>query len=69
MKGLPKKLNQKLEARKANNALRKLGVQDGLVDFSSNDYLGFSKNETIFDDAHKFLIENNILKSFVFQER
>ncbi|GGD18871.1 aminotransferase class I/II-fold pyridoxal phosphate-dependent enzyme [Hyunsoonleella pacifica] len=60
MKGLPKKLNQKLEARKANNALRKLGVQDGLVDFSSNDYLGFSKNETIFDDAHKFLIENNI---------
>ncbi len=60
MKDLPKNLNQKLEARKANNALRKLGMQDDLVDFSSNDYLGFSKNETIFDDAHKFLIENNI---------
>ncbi|WP_136482074.1 aminotransferase class I/II-fold pyridoxal phosphate-dependent enzyme [Cognatitamlana onchidii] len=56
----PKKLNQKLEVRKASNALRKLGAQDDLVDFSSNDYLGLSKNEIIFDNAHKFLIENNI---------
>ncbi|WP_203256465.1 aminotransferase class I/II-fold pyridoxal phosphate-dependent enzyme [Hyunsoonleella ulvae] len=60
MKGLPKKLNQKLEVRKANNALRKLGAQDDLVDFSSNDYLGFSKSTTIFDTTHNFLIENNI---------
>lgn len=56
----PKKLTQKLEIRKANNAFRKLGAPSNLVDFSSNDYLGFSKNETIFNNAHQFLIENGI---------
>jgi 8-amino-7-oxononanoate synthase len=52
---LPKKLQDKLEARKANNALRQLGIQSSLVDFSSNDYLGFSKSKTIFNNTHKFL--------------
>ncbi|WP_282123274.1 aminotransferase class I/II-fold pyridoxal phosphate-dependent enzyme [Algibacter mikhailovii] len=60
MKDFPKKLNQKLDARKANNALRKLRTPDDLIDFSSNDYLGFSINETIFNNAHTFLIEQNI---------
>ncbi|OEK09417.1 8-amino-7-oxononanoate synthase [Flavivirga aquatica] len=60
MKSLPKILQQKLEERKANNALRKLGVQHNLIDFSSNDYLGFSKNEVVFNKAHEFLIENNM---------
>ena len=31
-----------LEMRKQNNALRGLKVEQGLVDFSSNDYLGFA---------------------------
>lgn len=56
---LPKKLQQKLENRKEANALRKLGTASNLVDFSSNDYLGFSKKDTIFNNAHTFLIENN----------
>ncbi|WP_303316370.1 8-amino-7-oxononanoate synthase [Flavivirga abyssicola] len=56
----PKKLYQKLEERKANNALRQLGTQNNLVDFSSNDYLGFSKSETIFNNTHKFLIGHHI---------
>ncbi|XCF06263.1 pyridoxal phosphate-dependent aminotransferase family protein [Tamlana crocina] len=56
----PKKLVQKLENRKENNAFRELGTPSGLVDFSSNDYLGFSKNETIFNNAHQFLIKNHI---------
>ncbi|NNC49017.1 MAG: aminotransferase class I/II-fold pyridoxal phosphate-dependent enzyme [Flaviramulus sp.] len=57
---LPKKLQQKLDERKANNALRILGIHHNLVDFSSNDYLGFSKSESIFNEAHKFLIGHNI---------
>lgn len=57
---LPKKLHKKLEERKANNALRQLGTQNNLVDFSSNDYLGFSKSETIFNNAHAFLRGHDI---------
>ncbi len=56
---LPKKLQQKLDERKADNALRALKNQNNLVDFSSNDYLGFSKNEAIFNKAHKYLIDHN----------
>ncbi len=56
---LPKKLQQKLDERKADNALRALKNQNNLVDFSSNDYLGFSKNEAIFNKAHKYLIDYN----------
>ena len=57
---LPKKLQQKLETRKDAHALRKLGAVSNLVDFSSNDYLGFSKNETVFNNAHDFLIGHNM---------
>ncbi|MBC3756796.1 8-amino-7-oxononanoate synthase [Hyunsoonleella sp. SJ7] len=60
MKSFPKKLEQKLADRTANNALRQLREQSELVDFSSNDYLGFSKNEIIFNEAHQFLIEQNV---------
>ncbi|MDO5971548.1 pyridoxal phosphate-dependent aminotransferase family protein [Flavivirga aquimarina] len=56
----PKKLYKKLEERKANNALRQLEVPNSQVDFSSNDYLGFSKSETIFNNTHEFLIGHNI---------
>ncbi|MFI0429879.1 aminotransferase class I/II-fold pyridoxal phosphate-dependent enzyme [Mariniflexile sp. HMF6888] len=57
---LPKKLQQKLETRKEAHALRKLGAVSNLVDFSSNDYLGFSKNKTIFNNAHDFLTGHNM---------
>lgn len=57
---LPKKLQQKLENRKEANALRELGAVSNLVDFSSNDYLGFSKNETVFNNAHDFLMGHNM---------
>jgi len=55
MKTFPKKLQDKLETRKAENALRTLGTQSSLIDFSSNDYLGFSRNIEIFNKAHEFL--------------
>ena len=60
MNTLPKKLQQKLDDRKADNALRELGKQQNIVDFSSNDYLGFSKSENIFNKAHQFLLAQNI---------
>ncbi len=48
MKIFPKKLQKKLEVRIANNALRSLPVNNhNHVDFYSNDYLGFAKNESI----------------------
>ncbi len=59
MKEFPKKLQQKISERTANNALRSLGTSYNLIDFSSNDYLGFAKAETIFEKAHQFLIDNN----------
>jgi 8-amino-7-oxononanoate synthase len=40
---IPEKLLLKLAQRHANGSMRELTVKKGLVDFSSNDYLGFSK--------------------------
>ena len=60
MKPFPKTLLQKLQQRKANNALRKLQTANDLIDFASNDYIGFAKNETIFNQTHQFLLDKNI---------
>lgn len=60
---LPENLIQKLETRKHNNALRQLPSFNNRVDFSSNDYIGFSKSETIFKQAHHYLIENDIIQN------
>ena len=57
---IPKKLQDKIEQRKTQNTLRQLGTQHNLVDFSSNDYLGFSISRDIFDMTHHFLEENFI---------
>ena len=43
----PLKLQDKLKDRLLSNSLRKLSEPKDLVDFSSNDYLGFAKEETI----------------------
>ncbi|MDO6761094.1 8-amino-7-oxononanoate synthase [Tamlana sp. 2_MG-2023] len=59
----PEKLQQKLEIRNAENALRQLGSENQLIDFSSNDYLGFAKNEAIFNDSHNFLRAQNMLQN------
>jgi len=56
----PKSLRKKLDTRIENNSLRTLTVSQNLIDFASNDYLGFSKNECIFDKVHQFLLENKI---------
>lgn len=60
MKQFPKSLAQKLQQREANNALRKLPVATNLIDFASNDYIGFAHNEELFDKTHYYLLSNNI---------
>ena len=59
MMNLPKKLTNKLKLREETNSLRSLKLPSNLVDFSSNDYLGFAKSEVIFDKTHQFLVTNN----------
>jgi len=63
MKRVPKSLISKLEQREGNNSLRKLALPNHLIDFASNDYLGFSKSETIFNETHSYLIDNSILQN------
>ncbi|UOK42970.1 MULTISPECIES: aminotransferase class I/II-fold pyridoxal phosphate-dependent enzyme [Flavobacterium] len=60
MKHFPKLLSSKLNQRIQSHSLRKLSEANTLIDFSSNDYLGFSKSELIFDATHKFLSERNL---------
>ena len=60
----PTKLNQKLLNRINRQTLRRLEISDAsLVDFYSNDYLGFASYattaKTIHDCANKFLQEQN----------
>lgn len=57
----PKNLATKLEIRKQNNALRKLPSPNNLIDFSSNDYLGFSRNKAVFEKTHQHLLDNNYI--------
>ncbi|MCT4697703.1 aminotransferase class I/II-fold pyridoxal phosphate-dependent enzyme [Tenacibaculum haliotis] len=56
----PKKLIQKISSRKEDTSLRSLGSQTHLIDFSSNDYLGYAKSDLIFDQTHQFLLDKNI---------
>lgn len=56
----PKNLQTKLDTRKQNQSFRKLPLSNDLIDFSSNDYLGFSKSETIFDETHQYLLHKNL---------
>ena len=47
MKNHHQHIQQKLEERKANNALRELKTNTNLIDFCSNDYLGFASEKSI----------------------
>jgi len=56
----PKKLLNKLNVRKENNAFRTLGNVVSKVDFFSNDYLGFSKSDFLFRKVHAYLEAKDI---------
>lgn len=63
MSKLPIKIGKSLENRKAGGAFRVLKSSKGLVDFSSNDYLGFAGDPVIFDRTSQILKENSLLKN------
>ncbi|GMN09755.1 pyridoxal phosphate-dependent aminotransferase family protein [Croceitalea sp. MTPC9] len=55
MPDFPKKLIEKLKKRVAENSFRTLPLGNNLIDFSSNDYLGFSKETWIGERAQEIL--------------
>ncbi len=55
MSKFPKKLVERIETREAKNNLRILPVRNDLVDFSSNDYLGFASDVGLRDRVNSFL--------------
>lgn len=56
----PKNLKRKIILRETEGSLRTLGKTNNLVDFSSNDYLGFAKSEEIRLEAYEFLMKNEM---------
>ncbi|MEY2921522.1 MAG: 8-amino-7-oxononanoate synthase [Bacteroidota bacterium] len=60
MKNFPTALAHKLQQREANYALRELPISKDSIDFASNDYLGFAKNQAIFNETHEYLLQNKI---------
>ncbi|MGV8993237.1 MAG: aminotransferase class I/II-fold pyridoxal phosphate-dependent enzyme [Flavobacterium sp.] len=60
MQNFPSSLSKKLDKRLEDNALRKLGCQSSLIDFASNDYLGFSESKVIFEKTHELLLQKGI---------
>ncbi len=63
MKKLPEILSNKLALRLQNNALRQLPEATNLIDFASNDYLGFSNSQSIFEGTHQYLVANNQIQN------
>ena len=63
MKHFPENLSVKLEIRRQQNAFRKLPLPSKKIDFSSNDYVGFSQSEIIFKETHEYLSTNKIIQN------
>ncbi len=56
----PKRLSDRLQSRKNENAFRSLSVTKPETDFASNDYIGFARSASLFEKAHQLLAERNI---------
>lgn len=52
MHELPDKLKKKLKQREKEDALRRLTISSGVIDFVSNDYLGLAKSETFYREVN-----------------
>ncbi len=63
MERFPEKLRLKLEKRKEESVLRGLPVSTSGIDFSSNDYLGFSRLHDLSEEVTKILKKYNAKKN------
>lgn len=57
---LPKKLQRVIAARKKEETFRSLESKEGLIDFVSNDYLGFASNESLFSKTFQLLLTESV---------
>lgn len=48
---MDEKLHKKLQSRREKGTLRSLSSFEGMIDFASNDYLGFSRNGLVTSDV------------------
>lgn len=53
----PEKLHNNLLNRRKDNSYRELYSQENLIDFSSNDYLGFSRNTAIYEAVRSHFVQ------------
>ncbi|SIP96543.1 aminotransferase class I/II-fold pyridoxal phosphate-dependent enzyme [Maribacter ulvicola] len=60
MSQLSEKLQRALAIRKKEETFRTLNATEGLIDFISNDYLGFSNNESLFSKTFQFLLTESV---------
>ncbi|MEP2278204.1 pyridoxal phosphate-dependent aminotransferase family protein [Maribacter sp.] len=60
MSPLPNKLQRILTMRKKEDTFRTLNSIEGLIDFLSNDYLGFATNETLFSKTFQLLLTESV---------
>jgi 8-amino-7-oxononanoate synthase len=51
-------IKDKIQSRKENDSFRVFKINQGLVDFCSNDYLGFARDVKMAAKAHELLIVN-----------
>lgn len=63
MLDFPKKLQEKLVLRQKENALRMLSPKNNLIDFASNDYLGFATNETIYSNTFQLILKQGTFQN------
>jgi 8-amino-7-oxononanoate synthase len=60
MSQIPSKLLNILASRKKEETFRQLNSINGLIDFLSNDYLGFATNETLFSKTFQLLLNESV---------
>ncbi len=60
MNQFPEKLAKIVATRKNEQTFRQFSSIDGRIDFLSNDYLGFAKNETLFSKTFQLLLNEGI---------